>query len=159
GVFFYYTKITSPGGTLNITIDQSNDYQDPLYNFALQQGQVRIFDANCGTLTTPAFTVSGGDVSFTLTGTSVGQVFIISLKYDSKSIKGLNANKNLQINYSFSTLVNGSVKDAAGPLLLKNCVGGAIPADLVADAGVELYRPMPNPFAGSMKMAYSVPGN
>jgi hypothetical protein len=158
GVFFYYTKITSPGGTLNIVIDQANDHSDPAFNFALLQGQVRIYDANCGSLVTPTIGVSGGDVSFTLTGTSLGQVFIISLKYDSNSIKGLSANPNLQVTYQFSTQVNGSVVDAAGPLLLKNCVGGASPADVAADASLQLYRPTPNPFGSTMRMAYEVGG-
>jgi flagellar hook assembly protein FlgD len=75
------------------------------------------------------------------------------------------------VHYDFRTKVGGNVVDQdSDGLTLSNCVGGTTAAKSDAfDASMrtpgddaawslELYRPTPNPFTGTLQMAYEVEG-
>ena len=89
GVFFYYSTVEGNGGALAVTIDQTAPatFNHP---FAVQNlSNVRVFDANCNTYS--SFTVSSianGDVSLTINGTTNGAEYIVSVKYETSSVKG-----------------------------------------------------------------------
>jgi hypothetical protein len=106
GVFFYYTKVTgSIGDTVAIT--QSHTGSAP--TIPIQQKQVLLFsDPGCATLKWKTLTVTGGTATGTLPSTGS---FIISVKYDTSSLKGKAAPDPPTSTYTFGTNHNG------GPIL------------------------------------------
>ncbi len=167
GVFFYYTKVTatSPSFTINV-VQTNNNASFPL--FGVQQGnQVFLYDAFCnkigeGTESSP------GQASVAVSGASVGEVFIVSVKYVTSTVVGttVTGSPKPTVHYNFRTEIGGQVVDAdPDGLNLQNCVGGATAASQVAAdgregvsefAGVELYRPAPNPFGQGTRFVYEV---
>jgi len=176
GVFFYFTRVTSAvNGSFSVDIVQTDS---PAFAFfgIMQNNQVSVFNATCGNYAASTFTITNGQVHVTINGASIGQVFIIQVKYDANSIKNENANPNTSIHYDFATFIGGTEVDAdPDGLHLTNCVGGhvagaqpaggklpgggpaAAEADL--DQGLEFYRPSPNPFSNDTRMAYAVAGS
>ncbi len=189
GVFFYFTTVKSQvNGSFTVNITQTDS---PAFAFFdVQNGQVTVYNATCNNYANATLnSFAGGQVSVTINGASIGQVFIIQVKYSANSVVGQNANKNTLIHYDFTTYIGGVAVDAAaGGLDLKNCVGGATPALASAgsgsensasansgsensasensasensaseNSGIEFYRPTPNPFFDTMRMAYAVAG-
>ncbi len=102
GVFFYYTRVTgSTGDTVDIT--QSHTGSAPI--IPIQQKQVLLYsDPGCATLKWKTLTVTGGTASGTLPSTGS---FIISVKYDTSSLKGKAAPVPPTSTYTFGTNLNG----------------------------------------------------
>ena len=171
GVFFYFSKITSDvSGTLTIDIVQTNSPSFPYFDVQ-QNSQVTLYNASCGNLLNPAaITINNGQVHIVVSNVTIGQVIIVQVKYSANSIVGTSANKNTAIHYGFATNVNGVQKDAdPDGLNLINCVGGSTaaatpqigaqgPEAAPGSSDLEPYRPSPNPFAETMRMAYAVAG-
>jgi hypothetical protein len=96
-----------------IDIDQTNN--DPSFAlFEVQNDQqVRLFNGDC---TEPMVGYStgfdGGQAYITIDGASTGQMFIVSVKYETGAVVGQpidDPNSPPTIHYDFSTLINGSV--------------------------------------------------
>jgi hypothetical protein len=104
GVFFYYTRVTgSTGDTVAIT--QSHTGIAP--TIPIQQRQVLLFsDPGCATLKWKTLTVTGGTATGTLPSTGS---FIISVKYDTSSLKGKAAPDPTTSTYTFGTNHNGPI--------------------------------------------------
>jgi hypothetical protein len=105
GVFFYYTKVTGTSGD-TVTITQSHTGSAP--TIPIQQKQVLIYsDPGCATLKWKSLTVNADG---TATGTlpSTGS-FIISVKYDTSSLKGKPAPSPSTSTYSFGTNHGGPI--------------------------------------------------
>jgi parallel beta-helix repeat protein len=105
GVFFYYTRVSGPG---TVTITQAHSGSAP--TIPIQMKQVLLYsDPGCATLKWSSLTVNPDG---TATGTlpSSGN-FIVSVKYDSGSLKGKDAPIPSTSTYTFDT--NGIAADIA----------------------------------------------
>jgi len=172
GVFFYYTKVKAPAaGTFTVNIDQTVTASFSIPFFSVQQGQVTLYDASCnkigqGTETSP------GQASVTVSGAAANQVFVIGVKYSTSSVVGtsLPSGPRPTAHYDFQTRIGTQVVDSdADGLNLTNCVGSSLSAIGASGTepsaggspaseldGLELYRPEPNPFDHSTRLAYAV---
>jgi hypothetical protein len=156
GVFFYYSKVTAPSANFTVLLVQTKD--NPYFPFCeVQQDQVVLYDSDCTRVGTGTET-SPGQASINVQGATVGQVFIISVKYSLKSLVGTYMPPDMGAHYDFHTMINGQIVDSDPD-------GLQIGADISAIVGVDplpdidrlaLYRPVPNPFTNGMRMAYSV---
>ena len=116
GVFFYYTKVTAPSPSFTVDIEQTVDQGGELYEFHVQNlSQIRFFNADCSTPDaswTPSFV--GGDSTVAVSGATAGDVFVISVKYETGSIVGLAEPSPTTVHYDFSTMIGGGIVDADG---------------------------------------------
>ena len=88
GVFFYFTEITATGTSLVATIEQTPPAgMDP---FAIQNASnVRVFDSDCNAYSNFSISsLANGDVTVTINGTTAGDSYVISVKYETSSLKG-----------------------------------------------------------------------
>jgi hypothetical protein len=112
GVFFYYSFVTAPAnGDFTIYVKQATD---DLIKFAVQGhdkgslAQIRLYTSSCGTVSfTPSFNKDGSGAI--LTGTStVSTTYIVSIKYDVKSIIGATySGADLTSTYTFASYIGG----------------------------------------------------
>jgi hypothetical protein len=111
GVFFYYTRVSGPG---TVTITQSHTGIAP--TIPIQMKQVLLFsDPGCATLKWRSLTVNAdGTASGVLP--SAGN-FIVSVKYDTSSLKGKDVPVPSTSTYTFDT--NGIAADIARVDLVK----------------------------------------
>ena len=156
GVFFYYTRVTAPSTDFTINIVQTKD------NFAfpfceVQQDQVVLYDSDCNRVASGAQTLPG-QAAIDVRGATVGQVFIVSVKYSLKTLVGTYMDPTMGVRYGFRTEINGIIVDADPNGLQIGAVGKAsVGVGPTSDPeGLELYRPVPNPFSSGMRMAYAV---
>ena len=84
GVFFYYTRLIAPSSSFRVTVKQSND--NPGFKlFATHQGQIRLWTVGCASFVQGV----GGTAPFiNITGATAGTTYVLSVKYDTKSISG-----------------------------------------------------------------------
>jgi len=130
---------------------------------------VFLYDANCNKIGTGTQT-STGQGSVNVTGATNGQVFIVAVKYSANGLSGISLGSSRpKVHYDFKTQVGGTTVDqSANGLDFSNCVGNTVvstapipPAVSIGTTpgetdGLELYRPTPNPFVQSMRLAYAV---
>ena len=156
GVFFYYTKVAAPSADFTVNIVQTRD--NTSFPFcSVQQGQVSLYDSDCnriasGTETRP------GQASVDIHGATVGQVFIISVKYSLKDLIDVYLDPAKGVHYDFRTEINGQIVDRDPDGLQIGQPAAPALAD-VPPSGTEepvLFRPSPNPFSEGMRMAYAV---
>ncbi len=157
GVFFYWTKFEAPSANFTVQLVQTRD-NDQMPFIPIQQGnQVQLYDANCNTLGSGIET-SPGQGSVQVTGAVPGQVFLVSVKYSLKALVGSYLDPSRGVHYSFLTIINGKTVDMDPDGLqigVYHYVGvGPGGGD---DGSLTLYRPTPNPFTSSTRMAYTVP--
>jgi uncharacterized repeat protein (TIGR01451 family) len=103
GVFFYYTTVTV-GANSTVTVTQSNTAGGDLF-FSALNGQANAFTGTCGNAS--GVTVSnigtGATYHFTTAGT-----YILSIKYQTKTIAGDPAPSPSTVTYTFTTSLGGS---------------------------------------------------
>ncbi len=155
GVFFYYTKVTAPRADFTVQLVQVKN--NPAFPFCeVQQDQVVLYDADCNRIGAGSGTTAG-QASVDVHGATVGQVFIISVKYSLKVLVGTAIGPAGGAHYTFRTEIDGTVVDQdpdglqIGPPSLVAVGDGPS-----AFEGIELYRPIPNPFHHGMWMVYAV---
>jgi hypothetical protein len=155
GVFFYFTKVTAPSAEFTVYITQIKD--NPAFPYcAVQRDQVALYDSDCNRIGTGTET-DPGQAAVGVHGASVGQVFIISVKYSLKDLVGYYLDPSMGVRYDFRTEVNGKIVDSDPDGLQIGAARTAGVGDLPLGAdGLELYRPVPNPFSYGMRMAYAV---
>ncbi|MFD1096220.1 hypothetical protein, partial [Salegentibacter chungangensis] len=92
GVFFYYADVTGKAGSTTVYIDQDSDLTK--YFIAQNEQNVRVYSSECGTIEPTSVTIydhsdgtDQGDVEITFSSTA-GTSYIISVKYDVKTILG-----------------------------------------------------------------------
>ncbi|WP_146210240.1 hypothetical protein [Vitiosangium sp. GDMCC 1.1324] len=113
GVFFYYSRVTAPSSSFIIDVRETKTH--PTFNalFAVQNiNQIRVYNADC--TNSPLATVSmpgPGQARISITGATPGQVFIVSVKYDTSSVVGQPVPSPNTVHYDFDTLVNATVVD------------------------------------------------
>ena len=109
GVIFYYSRVTALSASFSIDITQTNNSSNGTPFFSVQQGnQVTLYNSNCTNSNLGTITVSGGQVHIAITGATVGQVFVIGVKYSTKSVVGAPAPIPVTVHYDFVTYRNGS---------------------------------------------------
>ena len=118
GVFFYWVSVTVPAGNNNVTITQTITTGNftGLFNFASAQN---VFNSSCNSVSS---TITQNPNTGTVTvsfNAPVAGTYIISIKYDSKSIAGLPApGPGTTVHYNFAT--TGVPGSTSGLDLIKN---------------------------------------
>jgi hypothetical protein len=114
GVFFYYTFVTAPlSGPFVITVEQFNNNSN-FQLFAIQNAtQLRLTDMSCSTGSI-AFSgtitgVNNSQATLTVSSYSPGARYVLSVKYDAKSIIGSSFAGNPTVAYTFRSNVNGFI--------------------------------------------------
>ena len=129
GVFFYYGDYTAPvAGTTTIVVKQSrNTASTILKPFDPQNlSNVRLLVDNCISVTPTSILIgtgaNSGNVTITFNAVA-GKKYIVSVKYDVKSIIGSTAPAGTAT-YSFAMFVNGSATASSGSTGSVNVVSG-----------------------------------
>jgi hypothetical protein len=119
GVFFYWVKVTVPAGSNPFTITETITTGNFSTPFALANGGNNVFDLNCNSLSeTITQDPTTGTVTVTFNAPTAG-TYIISLKYDSGSVKGAAApSPTTTVHYNFNT--TGVPGSTSGIDLIKN---------------------------------------
>src|SRR5262245_22291400 len=114
GVLFYYSRVTAPASSFTIQVVQTkNNATFPF--LGIQQGQVKLYNADCSNSSLGTFTTSGGVTTITVTGATPGAVFVVGVKYNPGTVVGTTVGASPPtVHYDFSTEVNG-VLVAADP--------------------------------------------
>jgi uncharacterized repeat protein (TIGR01451 family) len=112
GVFFYYAKITVGAGTVTVSETQN----DAAALFQIQQNQAYLWTADCSTKAAiGTLNPAGTGASFTVPAGT----YIVSVKYDTKSIAGTTAPTSDPVTYTFTATPPGGASSAS-VLLKKN---------------------------------------
>jgi hypothetical protein len=162
GVFFYYTYITAPkNGSFTVTIDQKKSCSDLAF-FALANAQINAYKSNCNGKITGS--VVAGVPTVTITNATLGQIFVISVKYDTKSIVGASATGTGPCTYTFKAVVDGVLKDdTQGQIdVLRNCSAFAAATPMSSSISTETPAALkvtaaPNPFTSVVNFSFVAP--
>jgi hypothetical protein len=145
GVFFYYSNVIAPAASFTIDVTQINDGNldelfdiqgfDPNPNKA-NLSQIRLFTSNCEAVSfTPSFINSGNGARLVVTGATPGATYVISIKYDVKSIiDAVYSGADQTSTYTFKSFTNVG----AGNVLVPGSTG-----TINAVAGCEDNTPLP----------------
>jgi len=88
GVFFYYTKVVAPSANFTIDVIQTKDCSGFKY-FAVHHNQIMLFNEDCQRLLSAIPSESGiGQAHLAVTGAIPGATYVMSVKYNVKSIIG-----------------------------------------------------------------------
>ena len=140
GVFFYYATITVPAGynkqNLTLVIDQTACSGMKVFNI-LQGNQITAWTySGCKKYATGSELKSGngknavgtGDATITLPKVTTGEKYVISVKYDAKSLIGSGISSGTCV-YTFVTTIGSTpVAGSDGSLLVQNCANSTITA-------------------------------
>ena len=112
GVLFYYTAIVAPSTNFTIKVTEAKGSSTSANAFGLMsiQGsnQIVLWDSICGKKSDAGVITNGSQGSLTITNASPGMTYVLSVKYDSKSIQGgtYTGSTAPTVNYNFSTSVD-----------------------------------------------------
>ncbi|MCW3089832.1 MAG: hypothetical protein JWP81_901 [Ferruginibacter sp.] len=163
GVFFYYTKIIAPATTFSVYIDQTqcSNLNKP---FAITKGQVFAFTNGCAkTAATGGEASTIGDGVITIKNVKVGDLIIISVKYDVKSMIGATISGTLPLSCTdnfvakFGTTNGGTIigNTSASIVVTTNCSAArAALEESVTTLSVTAY---PNPFTDKIEFVIESP--
>jgi hypothetical protein len=158
GVFFYYAYVTAPSTTFTVDILQTSSTPGfKLFNIQTSSNiaQVFLWSPTCNKVAT-GVQVSLGQARVTLNNAVPGRTYVISVKYDSKSVIGSPCSAGQIANYNFTARVNSTaVPGSSIGLLAKpsNCV--AIRTSLDPDEMPAVVA-FPNPTAGDLNLYYEM---
>ena len=116
GVMFYYSYVVAPASSFTIDVKQTND-GDLNKLFKIQNvSQVRLTTGSCGSISFAGSLInSGTGARYVVTGATPGATYVVSLKYDVKSIQGaVYSGPDRVSTYTFGCFINGSVSAATG---------------------------------------------
>lgn len=162
GVFFYYASVVAPSSSFTINVKQSND-GDLNKLFTIQNlQQVRLTTSSCGNVSFTGSMLNGNtEAKYVVTGATAGATYVVSVKYDTKSIIGaVYTGADNKSTYTFGSYVNNVLyAPSTGTIdALEGCSDTTpLPGDCsltpakVASAGIgaTVY---PNPFANNFKL-------
>jgi hypothetical protein len=162
GQFFYYTAITAPSASFCIDIVQTKSYAGLAF-FQIQQGsQVYLWDGNC-VKAASGTQVSIGQGRICITNAVPGVKYVLSVKYDSKSVIGSSFTGAAPIcTYTFESKINNvSVVGSKTSINMSpNCTSGFLRTSgsdpVIESAPVSkdewLVSLSPNPTPGDFKL-------
>jgi hypothetical protein len=117
-VFFYWVSVTAPAGNNSFTITQTITTGNFTGKFDIASGP-NVFNATCGSVSS---TITQNPTTGAVTlqfNAPVAGTYILSVKYDSKSIAGLTApSPTTTVHYDFAT--TGVAGSTQGIDLIKN---------------------------------------
>lgn len=87
GKFYYYSFITAPSADFCVDVVQSKSCSELALFSIHQEGQIKLYSDNCTTVATGSQPTSG-QASVCISNATPGQQYIVSVKYDSKSLIG-----------------------------------------------------------------------
>jgi hypothetical protein len=117
GVFFYWVSVTAPAGNNSFTITQTitTGNFNTLFNFTSGSN---VFSSSCNSVS-PTITQNPTTKAVTVQfNAPVAGTYIISIKYDSKSVAGATAPNPTTVHYDFAT--TGVPGSTSGLDLVKN---------------------------------------
>jgi hypothetical protein len=131
GVFFYYAKIIAPSTSFSVDVLQAKGCSE-LRLFLIQEDQIILWDVNCNKASNATITPqsSDGKATISINGAVAGNEYVISVKYDTKSIVGTTFPKDGNCTYTFKSQIGGiTVPGSVGQITAsKNCQVGTISA-------------------------------
>jgi hypothetical protein len=116
GVFFYWTAVTVPAGNNVFTVTETITTGNFTGTFNIASGS-NVFNSNCNSTSNNMTQAANGTVTVSFNAPVAG-TYIISIKYDSKSIAGLTAPNPTTVHYNFAT--TGVAGSTSGLDLIKN---------------------------------------
>ena len=161
GVFFYFTTITAPSSSFCVDIVQTKSCASFSY-FAIQQGnQITMFSSSC-TNAAGGTQTSIGQGRVCISNATPGAQYVISVKYDSKSVQGSTFTGSAPVcQYNFESRIDGAVVSGSqGSInLTPNCSSGTTtkesevlaPDDTRMEAKIGLY---PNPASDHVNVVF-----
>ncbi len=162
GVFFYYAGVVAPSSSFTINVKQSND-GDLNKLFTIQNAQqIRLTNSSCGNVSFSGSMLNGNtEAKYVVTGATPGATYIVSIKYDVKSIIGaVYTGADNKSTYTFGSYINnvlsatsvGTIDALAGcednTPLPGSC---SLPIGKQATVGIDLNI-YPNPFSDNFKL-------
>ncbi len=129
GQFFYYTTITAPSASFSVDIVQSKSIST-FGLFSIQQtDQATLWNGSCTKVAT-GVTVSTGQGRVSITNATIGAKYVLSVKYDSKSVIGSSYTGSTAPNclYSFESRINNVLvaNSQASITMTTSCSGSLI---------------------------------
>jgi hypothetical protein len=125
GVFFYFDTVTATtAGTMTVKVAETittagiaNTYLIPIQNQSTSQ--MHAYNLDCTNASNVTESIVNGQAVFTFTNVTVGQKFVVSVKYSPTALAGLAVPNPTSVHYDFSTFVNNVFvhKDADGVTL------------------------------------------
>jgi hypothetical protein len=165
GVFFYYANIVAPSSSFTIEIKQTKDGDLNKYFNVQNLRQIRLFTDNCENKSFTASIINGGhDARYVIAGATPGATYVVSVKYDVKSILGATySGGDLNSTYTFSSYVNSVlVGNSIGTIdALSGChdntpLPGACPSTTTAttENPIAVFTAYPVPFKEYINVRY-----
>ncbi|MBF2710046.1 T9SS type A sorting domain-containing protein, partial [Flavobacterium soyangense] len=150
GVFFYYSNVVAPAASFTIEVKQSNDGDlNKLFSVHgydknnLQQ--IRLYTSSCGDVNfTGSFINSGKGAKLVVTGATPGATYIVSIKYEVKSIIGATyTGSDKSSKYTFGSSINGTLD--SGSVGTIDAVAGCsdntpLPGDCTMPSPTSFYK-------------------
>jgi Ig-like domain CHU_C associated len=180
GVFFYYSSVVAPAESFTIEVRQTNDgdlnklFNIQGYSFTRPNTQqIRLFTSNCGLVAySSSFINSGKGARLLVTGATPGATYIVSIKYETKSIIGATYTGADQIStYSFGSYINNTLdEESVGHIdAVAGCSDNTplpgdctVPTtkisninDVVNPANHEIFDAYPVPFKNQITIKYN----
>ena len=160
GVFFYFATITAPSSSFCVDVVQTNSCSS-FSLFTIQQGnQITLFNGSCTNAASGTQT-SAGQGRVCISNATPGAQYVISVKYDSKSVQGSSFTGSAPVcTYNFESRINGTVVSGSqGSIdLSPNCSGGAITRSSDAQMEESMMKAQiglfPNPASGYVNLTF-----
>ena len=160
GKFFYYASITAPSKDFCVDVIQTNSYSKFIFFEIHQTNQIILWDANCSKVATGT-TVIVGKGRICITNATPGVQYVLSVKYDSKSVIGSRYTGIApSVLYNFESIINGEpvAGSKASINMLPNC-NNSQPAEPTAPAIEAITQPNCALATGSVVLSGLPSGN
>ena len=109
GQFFYYMGVTAPSSSFCVDVIQTKSCSSISYFAINQTNQIILWNASCVKVVTGT-EVSAGHGRICITGAVAGTKYVLSVKYDTKSIVGSTfAGDPPTCQYNFESRINGTL--------------------------------------------------
>ena len=155
GVYFYWAFITAPSSSFTVEVEQISQTSGFKLFRIVQANQAFVFRTGC-TRQAAGIEFSPGQARINVTGATPGAQYIVSIKYDSKSVIGSPSAGNPIANYRFVTKINGSVAsgtDVTIPVRPNNCSGARLGGEAEE---ISLGTVYPNPTNDLARVTYNL---
>ncbi|MBF6641154.1 T9SS type A sorting domain-containing protein, partial [Flavobacterium sp. J49] len=178
GVFFYYTAVVAPSANFTIKVTQAKGNSTSANHYGLMaikgSNQIILWDPNCNKFT-DAGVMSGtnnSQGSLTITNAVPGATYVLSVKYNPKSIQGNTYSGSVAptVTYNFSTSVDNLNDGIANNYtlvassqtsvdLVPGCAVDPVANETTARATTSSFSVYPVPFKNELNVKYNFENN